>query len=378
MTSVTSNPIILNYKNTNNGIGMDAVRKTPDTTAPLKKCWSRPAPINVAKANEGRFYSPDAVPSPGRAALVAGLRSATDRRSTSRSGSPTESAQRSPSSSGLDKHKQRLQMLQEQHSYEQKRLWIQQQQELFNLQQLLLAGGFPSAGDPRQEYGENSPPPPPLPPYNVNRPPRLLSQKKQEILVASNLLAQKQLSLRSIFSQQSLGTSNTSGSVYQHGLPSPIMDSSPSSASPSCSKATVPAAVSPESNNKVRPMGLSRETTPKTPMFNFSNSPPRRRSPSPRANSQGQGQTLGHAASVMAPVQGTSLFTSSSQSSLESGTTNFERRRGNPNSPDRSRFFSRTSNSTDSNSLMGHCHYQNSGLSYKLSAGNGTNKNYLL
>jgi hypothetical protein len=349
---------------------MSTVRKTPCTAVPLKSGRPRPAPINVAKANEGSFYSPDAVPSPGRAALVAGLRSATDRRNTNRNGSPTESTQWSPNGSDLDEHKQRLQTLQEQHSYEQKRLWIQQQQELFRLQQLLLAGGPPSAGEPSPEYQKAEPASPPLTPYKANRPPRLLSQKQQEILIASNLLAQKQLNLRSILSHQSLG--NTSSCVYQQGLPSPIIDSSPTCASPNSSRATRAAVVSPEA----KAMGASRATTPKTPIFNFSNSPPRRRSPSPRADLQGQVQTLRDAVSAVAPVQEIPHFATPSQVSLkEVGKPNFERRPGNPNSPNRSRFFS---NSTGSSSLNEHCHYQNSRLSHKLSAINSSSRNYLL
>lgn len=300
MTTVNSKPIILNYKNTNTGSGMSLVNKTPRSAEGPKHNRPRPTPINVAKANEGQFYSPDKVRSPGRAALVAGLRSATDRRHTQRNGSPIDMTQFSPRSSDFDEHQQRLQTLQDQHSYEQKRLWIQQQQELFHLQQQLLTGGPRSAGEPRPEYQNYSLPSPPQTPGATNRPPRLLSQKQQEILAASNLLAQKQLNLRSVFTQQNIGTSTTNSSVYQPGLPSPKFDSN-INADDSFSYNSVPNTTSSGKKGNVRKIGtVSAATTPKTPTFSFNNSPRYRQQPTQSTIFQGQFQQSGRELSDLA------------------------------------------------------------------------------
>lgn len=300
MTTVNSKPMILNYKNTNTDSGGSLVNKTPRSTEGPKHNRPRPTPINVAKANEGQFYSPDKVRSPGRAALVAGLRSATDRRHTQRNGSPIDMAQFSPRSSDFDEHQQRLQTLQDQHSYEQKRLWIQQQQELFRLQQQLLAGGPRSAGEPRPEYQNNSLPSPPQTPCGTNRPPRLLSQKQQEILVASNLLAQKQLNLRSVLTQQNIGTSTANSSVYQHGLSSPKLDSN-INAGDSFSYNSVATTTLSSNRGNVRKIGTaSAATTPKTPTFSFNNSPPHRQLPTPNTIFQGQPQPSGRDLSDLA------------------------------------------------------------------------------
>lgn len=218
-----------------NTLGRPPSRGSPPITA-----RGRPAPINTAKANETSITA--SAPSP-RAALVAGLRSATDRRHQQR-----EQQIR-------DQHLLQQQLLlQQQHLQQQKQLQLQQQQQqqiLLQQQQLRMQNlSLADSGGQGQGQGQGqpylppfqsaldahtyhlSPPTSPIPsssshsstsslPFNYNEraDPRVfaqLQQRHQDLLASTAFLAQQQQQYMA-----ALGSSNNGGE-FEFPLASPV------------------------------------------------------------------------------------------------------------------------------------------------------------
>ena len=191
----------------------------------------RPAPINTAKANENSSYSPRNAPAPSpRAAIVASLRSATDRRHLQREQQMREQQLQQQQLLLQEQHLQQQKQLQFQQQQQQQSLLLQQQMRMQNLslnqtQNATPTSSFFSLESPIGPAFHLSPPTSPLPgnsptffsssstngpfsPVTDRMDPRMLAslqQKHQELMATSALIAQQQQSIQNAMTLAALG-----------------------------------------------------------------------------------------------------------------------------------------------------------------------------